>query len=241
MIPRFGPLLALALLASVATGCATFPAARPLEPGYHEVGVSIGGPVLRFGDGAIPVPNINVQGRHGVAAPLDRPLDVTYGVNLVGLPFGILEGHVGASWLLVHQKGPMPALAIADKQFFATNALGLRNKPDAVHQGWAANQLELYLSWEISSQLIYTGLTQYFDFGNPQLTLTPSVGAEFDTTPKKPGGLQLHLDLRWFAMTQVDQYDAIKWFPRPLGAFGFGFGVSYVIAPRRPATGEVGG
>lgn len=228
---------ALAALLLFAAGCATFPTARPLEPGHHEVGASLGGPVLRFGSGAIPVPNVVVQGRHGVAAPLGRPLDVTYGLNLVALPFGILQGHFGAGWLLVHQRGAAPALSIADKQFLATNALGLRSKPQARAAGWAANQIDLNVSWEVRRQLIYAGLSQYFDFGNPRLTLTPSVGARLDTSPKKPGGLMVHVDLRWIAVTQTDHFDAVRWFPRPQGAFGFGLGVSYEFAPKARQEG----
>ena len=234
------PLPKLALLALLLTlaGCATLPAARPLDPGHHEVGVSIGGPVLSLGGTPLAVPMINLQGRHGLPKLADRPFDVTYGLNLLALPFGVLQGHVGAGWLLLPQRGAAPALSIADKQFFATNALGLGNKPHAVPTGWTANQLELNLSWEVKRQLIYAGITQYFDFGNVALTLTPSVGVVLDTSPKTDGGLKFNVDLRWYALTQTDRYDAIRWVPRPQGAWGFGAGMSYVFgagANKKPA------
>jgi hypothetical protein len=235
IIPPMRPLLPLTLVLLLgAPGCATFSGARPLEPGETELGVSVGGPILQFGGAAIPVPNLNLQGRHGLARPLDRPLDIAYGLNLTALPFGILQGHVGVNWLLIHQRKAAPALAVTYNQFFATNAPGLPSKPKGEPAGWAANQIELNVSWLIKEQLIYAGLAQYFDFGNPRLTLTPSIGVVLDTSPKKPGGLKVHFDLRWYAVTQRDLYDAIRWVPRPQGAFGFGGGISYVI----PAGGK---
>jgi len=225
------PLSRLALLALllVASGCATLPAARPLDPGLHEIGASMGGPVLNLGGTPLPVPLLNLQGRHGLPKLLDRPIDLTYGLNLMALPFGILQGHVGMGWMVVKQRGAAPAITVADKQFFGTNALGLPNKPAAVATGWAANQLEVDISWEIRRQVIYAGLTQYFDFGNPQLTLTPSFGASFDTSPRTDGGLKIHLDFRWYALNQKDVYDAIRWIPRPQGSWGFGASLSYVF------------
>jgi len=226
----------ICLALSLGSGCATFTGARPLEPGQHEFGVSLGGPVLQFGGAAIPVPNLVLQGRHGLARPLDRPLDISYGLNATALPFGVLQGHVGVNWLLIHQRNAAPALAVTYNQFFATNAPGLPSKPLGEAAGWAANQIEFNLSWLLANQLIYAGIAQYFDFGNPELTLTPSIGAVFDTSPKTVGGLKVHLDLRWYAVTKTDGYDAIRWVPRPQGAFGLGLGVSWVIAPKTEPT-----
>ena len=234
------PWLLLVLCLVLGAGCATIPSARPLDPGMHEVGVSLGGPVLNLGGGTvIPVPNIVLQGRHGLAAPLNRPLDLTYGLNVMGLPFGILQGHVGVSWLLIHQNGPAPALSIADKQYFATNALGLENKPEATIEGWGANHIEVNFSWKIKRQVIYAGLSQYFDFGNPRLTLTPSFGVVLDTSPETDGGLMFHFDFRWYALNQTDTVDAIQWFPRPQGAFGFGGGMSFVFGKKRASAPEL--
>ncbi len=225
-------------LSLAASGCATFPTARPLEPGAHEIGVSVGGPVVNLSGAPIAIPNINLQARHGLFKRWERPFDITYGVNLIALPFGLLQGHVGVSYLVMPQKGGIPAFSAATKQFFALNAPGLPNKVYGEIGGWTANQFDLYLSWEIKRQLIYTGLTQYTDFGNPHLTLTPSVGVVLDTSPKTYGGLLFHFDFRWYAVTQQNQYDAVRWVPEITGALGFGGGVSFVIPPRKKAPAE---
>ncbi len=222
----------LATLATLVTGCATFPNARPLEPGAHEVGVSVGGPVVSLG-APLAIPNITLQGRHGLFKKWERPLDITYGLNLIALPFGLLQGHVGLSYLVIPPKGHAPAFSVGTKQFLATNAPGLPNKPLGEIGGWTANQFDLYLSWEVKRQLIYVGLTQYTDFGNPHLTLTPSVGVVLDTSPKDYGGLMFHFDFRWYAMTQQNPYDAVRWVPEALGALGFGGGMSFVIPSKK--------
>ncbi len=229
LIKLRGVVLVMVLL--VTTGCATFPTARPLEPGAHEIGVTLGGPVLNFSGAPLPIPNINLQARHGLFKRWDRPFDITYGLNLIALPFGLLQGHVGVSYLLIPQRGAAPALDIATKQFFATNAPGLPNKPNATAEGWTANQLDLYFSWEIQRQLIYAGVTQYTDFGSPNLTLTPSLGVVLDTSPKTYGGLMFHFDFRWYALPQINNFDAVTWIPEAAGAFGFGGGMSFVIPP----------
>lgn len=231
MVNSRSALLTAVLLLTLGSGCATFSGARPLDPGQTEIGVSMGGPVLNLG-GPLPIPNLVLQGRHGIAKPLGRNLDIAYGLNLTGLAFGILQGHVGVNGMLIHQRKAAPALAVTYNQFFATNAPGLPSKPAGEPGGWAANQVEFNFSWLIKEQLIYTGLAQYTDFLNPQLALTPSVGVVLDTSPKKDGGLKVHFDFRWYAINQGNQFDAVPWIPRRVGAFGFGGGLSFVI-PRK--------
>ena len=231
MVTSRSALFTAVLLLALGSGCATFSGARPLDPGQTEIGVSMGGPVLNLG-GPLPIPNLVLQGRHGIAKPLGRNLDIAYGLNLTGLAFGILQGHVGVNGMLIHQRKAAPALAVTYNQFFATNAPGLPSKPAGEPGGWAANQVEFNFSWLIKEQLIYTGIAQYTDFLNPQLSLTPSVGVVLDTSPKKDGGLRVHFDFRWYAMNRGNQFDAVPWVPRRVGAFGFGGGLSFVI-PRK--------
>ena len=158
----------------------TLNGARPLEPDTHEVGFTIGGPMFEFGGGAIPVPSVIAEGRSGVVRLLDRPLDLNYGVNLTGLPFGLLQIHLGSSWLLAHQNDGVPAVSFSKRLFFATNVLGAGSKSEDALSAWGALQFEFTVSWLIDNQLIYVALAEYLDFGNPELTLTPALGAQFD-------------------------------------------------------------
>jgi hypothetical protein len=223
----------LSSLALLSSGCASLSGARPLEPGQHEIGATFGGGMVLLGGSPIPLPNLIVQGRSGVAAPLDRPLDVNYGINLTGLPFGVLHAHVGASWLLAHQNGAIPAVSFTDRIWFGTNAVGLGDRVDKTVRGWGANQFEVDVSWKVKEQLVYVGLAQYLDFVNPALTLTPVIGATFDADPKKPGGVRLHLESRWYAINERTYLDTVKFAGWPQGAFGVNLGVSYVLGVRK--------
>ncbi|HEY1101161.1 MAG TPA: hypothetical protein VGF99_19635, partial [Myxococcota bacterium] len=77
-----------------AGGCVSFNSARPLAPGEHAVAVTAGGPLTTIpGVGVIPLPNVTVEGRHGVV----EHLDINYGVHLLPTIFGALGGHVGGT------------------------------------------------------------------------------------------------------------------------------------------------
>jgi hypothetical protein len=231
----FSPVGALvgSVVAGTIAACAPLTGARPLERGMHEVGASVGGPFVRVGDTPLPLPNIVVQGRSGVAEPVDRPLDLNYGLNVTATAFGLLQGHVGADWLLSEQDGAIPALATTHRVFFGTNLLGLANKPRL--EGWGAYQLEFNLSWLMKAQLLYLGLSQYVDFGNPHVTLTPAIGAVLDPSPKRSGGSRIHLELRWYAPNLNKTLNTVVWVPENAGALGVMAGYSFVLDGKRRA------
>ena len=75
----------------VGAGCTTFNNARTLEPGQHAAMVTMGGPLADIPNvGVIPLPNVTVEGRHGI---VDH-LDVNWGTHLLPAAFGALGGHV---------------------------------------------------------------------------------------------------------------------------------------------------
>jgi hypothetical protein len=213
---RFVP---LALLA----GCATLTTARPLEPGAHAVGVVFGGGVVNLG-APIPLPNLIVEGRHGVAAPGGHEIDVGWGANATSLAFGILSLHGGGAVLLADQAGARPALSLGNRLWFATNLPGLGSRVSPTPEVWAADQVELTASWLAGQHLPYVSVSQYFDFGNPALTLTPAVGAVWDF--REPGGLALQTELRWFGVGVPDDGSEVSWIPGNTGIIGLDVGLS---------------
>jgi hypothetical protein len=196
--------------------------ARPLAPGQHAVGATVGGGLVELG-APIPLPNVVVEGRHGAALVAGRPLDVHYGMNATGLAFGLVQGHVGASWLAVDQRGAAPALSVTDRVFFAANALALPSRPEPKLEGWGADQVELTASWRVKGQLPYLSLSQYFDFASPAFTLTPAVGAVFD--PGQVGGVSLQTEARWYGVVQPDEVGTVSWVPGSAGILGLTLGV----------------
>jgi hypothetical protein len=207
---RWLPLLALC-------ACATFTAARPLEPGETLVGATVGGAMLTFG-GPLPLPNVVLEGRHGLPHLAERPFDVGYGLNATGLAFGLLQGHVGASWLLVPQSGARPAVSLGNRVFFAFNVPGPPGRVDPELEGWGADQLEVTGSWEVGHALPYLSFSQYTDFGNPELLLTPAAGVQLD--PSEPGGFLLQTELRWYAFHRSSIQSIPPWIPGDAGVLG---------------------
>ena len=72
-------------------------------------------------------------------------------------------------------------------------------------------------------------LAEYIDFQEPSLTLTPAVGARFDPSPKKPGGLQLHAEARWYGVNREKELNTVVWASAPYGIFGATLGLSWIL------------
>ena len=212
-------LLGLALLLA---GCGTLTSARPLSPGEHVVGVTVGGPLVDAGFAKTPLPMALVQGRSGVALLADRPLDVDYGLNITGLPFGVLALHGGASYLLADQAGARPALAVTERVFFLDNHLDLR-KDAALRASHLVSQTELIGSWDTARALLYLGVGQYTDAREPHLLLTPSVGVSAHLGAR----WALQVEYRHFAINQRRVMANPAWLSlTPTGASGLSLSAS---------------
>jgi hypothetical protein len=183
----------------------------------------VGGTLVPLG-APVPLPNVVAEAKHGLVRIADRPLDLHYGLNVTGLPFGVVQGHVGNSFLLVHQNRGWPALSFTKRLFVATNAAGAPYRVSPRVQGWALDQLELTASWQPGGKhLVYVGVAEYLDWGNPELLLTPSVGAQID--PGEPGGFLVQPELRWFAINQRPQAGNVDWVG-PTGALALSVGLA---------------
>lgn len=214
-------------------GCATLTGARPLDRGQHEIGASLGGGMVMLGDSPIPLPNVLVQGRSGIAAPLGHALDLNYGLDLTGLAFGVVPVEVGADWLLLDQGGAIPAVALTDRVWAATNAPGLPFKSNPELEFWGMDQIEVDASWLLHAQLVYVGVAEYLDFAEPKLALSPALGARFDPSPAHPGGLQIQAETRWYGVNLHKDLDTVRWVGGGQGIFGASLGVSWILGGAR--------
>lgn len=222
---------ALCLSALLAAGCGTMNSARPLDPGDHAVGLTFGGAMINFG-GPLPLPHMVVEGRSGLPQLLDRNLDLNYGLNLTALAFGDLGLHTGASWQLSDQRGGVPALSVTERLYLYNNWIDTDKDP-AVRGFWALNQLQLTASWAAGGHLLYAGLGEELDFGNPQLWLTPFAGAALDFGD--PGGVGLQLEGRWYVINDRPESEIVDWITPGPGALGATLGLSW----RRKADPDV--
>ena len=204
------------LTAAGLSACGTVNSARPLAPGQHQVGVTLGGPLLRVGGATLAMPNLVLQGRSGVALLADRPLDVDYGLNLTTAAFGIVAVHGGASWLALAQRGALPALSLSNRLWVADNHLDF-TKASGTRGLHAVDQVELTTSWDTSPALLYGGAAQYIDFREPSLLLTPFVGAAWHLGK----GWDLQTEFRHYSISRDNpqaNVDWVTWGPGAMGA-----------------------
>lgn len=224
------PLAMLALGLPVAA-CGTLNGARPLPEGEHAVGLTLGGPFVEFGGSYVPLPNVVVEGRSGLPALAGRPLDLNYGINLTALAFGSLGVHGGASWLVLDQAGARPALSVTDRLYFYTSWLNTAADP-SLRGVWALDQVEVTASWLLGGQLLYGGLGEYVDLWDPELLLTPFVGAQLG----RPGGrTAFTLEGRWMAVNQPEVVDTVHWAGAGHGALSATLGVSVRLGQPKEA------
>ncbi len=206
---------------ALASACGTVNSARPLEPGQHQVGVTLGGPLLTVGGATLPMPNVVAQGRSGVAMVADRPLDVDYGLNLTAAAFGIVAVHGGASWLALDQDGGIPALSLSNRLWVADNHLDF-TKGSGTRALHAVDQIELTASWDTSPALLYGGAAQYLDLREPSLLLTPFLGAAWHLGK----GWDLQTELRHYSINRPNPQGSVNWVTWGPGAVGATLSVS---------------
>ena len=207
------------LLTLLLSGCGTMNSARPLSPGEHTVGATFGGAMVAFAGTHIPLPNLVVEGRSGLTTLADRPVDVNYGLNTTGLPFGVVGLHGGASWLAMEQQGGRPALSLSSRLYLYDNHLDRRKDADP-RKLWGMEQLEATASWAPGRVLVYAGVSEYLDFSNPGLLLSPFVGTELPIGKRS----RLQLELRHFAINQSKTLNTINWLTWGPGAIGLTLG-----------------
>lgn len=208
-----------------AGGCTTFNNARPLEPGQHAASLTLGGPLTNVpGVGPIPLPNVTIEGRHGVM----HHLDVNYGLHVLPMVFGVAGGHAGATWQFNDQDELCPALSVGQRFFFFTNLFDGRKtvRKDA----FAMSQTDLTASWLIYDQLLYLGASAYvpLDEGSRTLRLAPVLGVEVH-----PGldWLRIQLETRWLAPDVDQRFAVVDWIsPDDKGGIAINLGVAVVIS-----------
>ena len=201
--------LAFALAGTLAASCATFNEARPLEPGEHEVAVTVGGPLVDVpGVGDIPMPHVTLEGRHGIA----HRLDVGYGVHLLPLVFGVAGAHVGAGLQLPDQPNAfVPAVTLAEQLYGFTNLIDARKQRKDF---WGMSQSDVTASWSfLGDQLAFAGGSLYWvtstaGHGGENVFLAPVAGVQI-----APGldWLRLQLEAKWVAPDINEKFAVVDW------------------------------
>lgn len=208
------PLVVLSAM-GLGSGCTSTTHVRPLAPGQHGVAVVAGGPLTNVPNvGQIPLPNVTLEGRHGVA----HHLDVGYGVHVLPAVFGVAGAHVGGAYQLFDQPDVVvPALTVSQKLFVFTD----------VKSWFALSETNLIGSWSVADQLAYVGLSGDTSFNAPHLYLSPFAGVEL-----RPGvdWLRIQLEARWLAPAVDQTFAVVDWVaPGDKGAIALKGGLTFVL------------
>ncbi len=209
-------------VALASASCVTWGGPRPLEPGEHAVSATVGGVLAEVPNvGSIPMPNLTVEGRHGIV----HHLELDYGVHALPLLFGVAGAHVGAGLQLFDQPTPLvPALTVRQRLFGFTNLVDARKAAPAF---FGLSETSLLASWELMDQLGWLGLLAHASLDEPHVHLSPSAGVEL-----RPGlgGLRLGVEARWLAPAINQRYAVVHWLaPGDQGGIQLTAGVAWVF------------
>jgi hypothetical protein len=215
-------------------GCGTMNAARPLEAGEHRLGFNFGGPFTTSLGPPIPIPNLVVEGRSGLKPLGTLPIDLNYGLNMTTFAFGVTGFHTGASVHVLEQNGAWPALSVTERVHVYNNVLG-SGKPKETQTWWGLNEFDLTASWLAGHHILYVGMSDALDMGDPEWLISPFFGTELRP---KGGRFAWQLESRWLgANFSPDVYD-VSWLNTGdpgHGLFTFTVGASWKLGAGGPS------
>ena len=194
------------------SACGALNTARPLDKGEHRVGITGGGAVLKALGPPIPLPNLVIEGQSGLSPVQGRPLDVNYGINTTALAFGTVGLHGGISHLLVEQSGAVPSISVTERLHFYNNWFD-STKESEMRKAFFLNQVDLTAGWNIKQHLGYVGVANYLDIVDPELTLAPFAGVQWNSKNK----VFLQAETRYLAINRQPEIVDV-----PFATFGYG-------------------
>ena len=209
-------------------------AARPLDPGEHRIGFNFGGPFTTSLGPPIPIPSLVVEARSGLQPLGTLPIDLNYGLNMTTFAFGVTGFHAGASLHVLEQNGGIPALSVTERIHVYNNLIGA-GKPKEARAVWGINEFDLTASWLAGHHVLYVGMTDAIDFGDPELLIGPFLGAEL-----RPKGNRFawQFESRWLGANFSPEVYDVSWLNTGdpgNGLFTFTIGASWSIGGGEPS------
>lgn len=207
---RLSLVLSLVLASVVSTGCASRHLARTVGAGNGEARVSVGGPLFSNLGTPIPMPNVALGGRYGVA----DGWDVDGNVSLLAAAVGVAYLDPGVVKQLYVQARGAALSASARANVFVGNSDGLavRVYPEVGLHG------ELPLG---TAATLFGGGTAWISLTPPEgkspVMVTPYLGASWafgDRSRRRP---ELSLQLGWVS-PWMDSSSVVDWQPKGHGA-----------------------
>ena len=203
-------LLLAALTLAATSGCASRHLARTVGAGNGEARVSVGGPLFDNLGAPIPMPNVALGGRYGVADGWDLDGNVSLLAAAVGVAY--LDAGVVRQLLVQERGAALSASARANLFLGNSDGLAVRVYPEVGLHG------ELPLG---ASATVFGGGTAWISFTPPEgkspVMVTPYLGASWRFSEQRRGGPEISLQLGWVS-PWMDSSSVVRWQPKGHGA-----------------------
>jgi hypothetical protein len=201
--------------------CNTTRVVKPLDMGEKQLGVSIGGAMIKFVGVPMPLPLTNVFGAYG----LNNKTTAFASLHTTALMFGVFQTDIGITQHLLKQKKYIPGISISPIA-------------NLMFDRWDRNfsfypQLDLNAYWNYGKKqnLIYTTLNNWFELRNTKAhneTQTthwlPSIGVGHQWIGNK---LSWQMEAKYIAPNQSNKNIVVDYIGMgSQGTFGLYIGVS---------------
>ncbi|MES2590574.1 MAG: hypothetical protein V4608_01730 [Bacteroidota bacterium] len=132
--------------------CSPIKYVKPLNKAQHAAAVSLGGPLISYGNSTIPIPFLTANYGYGI----DSTLTGFAAINITSALFGNFQTELGVTKQLLKQKGYLPSVSVTP----VANII-YRNK-DAFK---LYPQLAVNAFWEYGKRknYMYVGLDNWFE------------------------------------------------------------------------------
>jgi hypothetical protein len=147
--------LAITLLsvAFLASRCAPTRIVKPLEKGEQQIGLSLGGPLIKFSGAVIPIPMTSVSYARGI----NSSLTAYGGVALTDLAFGNLHLDLGVTKGLLQPAGWRPGVSVSPSLHYIVN---FKSGDSRLYPVLDANA---YWNVTAKNNVAYVGLSNWFE------------------------------------------------------------------------------
>jgi hypothetical protein len=209
------------ITAIILLACNATRVVKPLEAGEKQMGVSLGGAMIKFVGVPMPLPLTNVYGAYG----LNNKTTAFASLHTTALLFGVFQTDIGITQNLLKQKKYLPGISVSPIA-------------NLMFDKWENNfsfypQLDLNAYWNYGKKqhLIYTSLNNWYELKNTKAhneTQTtnwlPSIGVGHQWHGNK---LNWQLEAKYIAPNQPNKNIVVDYIGMgSKGTFGLYIGVN---------------
>jgi hypothetical protein len=125
---------------------------KPLDKKQHAASVSLGGPLIKYGEATIPIPFLTANYGYGI----DSTLTAFTSFNITSALYGNFQMEIGAAKQLLKQKKYMPAVSISP-------VLNIIYKNKEAHKLYPQIAVTAFREYGKRKNFVYVGMDNWFE------------------------------------------------------------------------------